>query len=356
MTIFLVSLRCNPAFLQHLIAYAKAMRELGFEPAFLLDPAYKRFSELEPVAPILEACVPPRVPADARAIFFNPSLKNRSLAAALKHQGAQVIYIYHEPWQFSLAYLYGEGMLATLRAILAHRFTTPVLKLADEVIVESQYGLQQYSRSDIKFNSNPVYFPQIYDDDAKLQLDTQVSQKVYFSYIGNPCRAHGFDQFLGFVRYAILHGVDLRFLIASRHELPSTVYRDPALTKGRKKIEIRCGRPLSNQEMNRCYAESYCVWNVYRRSTQSGVLPKAFMFGAPVLASRIGSFPEYVAEGFNGRFVSGDDPEAILAATAEFRNNQERYFTNCRKSFLETFYYRAKLRELRIALEGVRST
>jgi len=48
----LVSLRFNPAFIQFLIAYAKAVRALGYEPGFVLDPAYRRFTELKDVAPL----------------------------------------------------------------------------------------------------------------------------------------------------------------------------------------------------------------------------------------------------------------------------------------------------------------
>lgn len=349
--VVLVSLRFNPAFTQFLIAYAKAVRELGHEASFLLDPTYARFPELVNVAPIFELGKAPLANSWTHAVFLNPSVENRELAAALKRDGTKILYVYHEPWQMSLRYLMDEGLLATLRAALAHHFTIPILKLADKVILASRYGLSQYQKADARFNRNPVYFPLIFDDDAPGDVAELLLQKRYFGYIGNLCRAHGFDQYLSFMRHALRRGTDLRFLIASRSPFPGHILNDPLISLNLDKIEMRCGRPLANDEMNRCYAESFCVWNIYRRSTQSAVLPKAFMFGTPVLASRIGSFPEYVRDGYNGRFAPGNDTESIGRALEDIRANPMRYVTSCRQSFTETFFYRSQLRDLSLLLE-----
>lgn len=344
--IALVSLRFNPAFIQFLIAYAKAIRELGHEVEFLLDPAYGRFRELEETAPILGLNQVPARASWTHAIFLNPSVENRKLAIGLRSHGTKILYVFHEPWQLSLRYLWGEGFLATCKAVAAHRITIPSLELADTVILASQYGLDQYRKADVRFNRNPVYFPLILDDEAPRDVAELPRQKRYFSFIGGLCRAHGFDQYLAYIRHAIQRGSDVQFLIASRNHLPQSILKDPILRQNLDKIEIRCGRPLGNEEMNRCYAESFCVWNVYRRSTQSAVLPKALMFGAPVLASRIGSFPEFITEGRNGRFASGDDLIGISDALVHFRTHTETYGEQCRKTFLETFYYRSRLKDL----------
>jgi glycosyltransferase involved in cell wall biosynthesis len=116
------------------------------------------------------------------------------------------------------------------------------------------------------------------------------------------------------------------------------------------RIVIRAGRTLSNAEINDCYAQSVCVWNVYRRSTQSGVLPNAFMCGTPVVASRAGAFPEFVEDGATGRFLEGDNREGIAAAFEDMRSNAAQYSRNCRKKFLETFHYKANLESLRAIL------
>ena len=57
---------------------------------------------------------------------------------------------------------------------------------------------------------------------------------------------------------------------------------------------VQQGRPLTEEEMSAAYRRSVATWNGYRRSTQSGVLPNAFMQGTPVIATKLGSFEEFV--------------------------------------------------------------
>ncbi|HEY2469955.1 MAG TPA: glycosyltransferase [Terracidiphilus sp.] len=349
-TVAIVSLRFNPAFLQHLIAFAKAVRELGLEPQFLLDREYERFSELTQVAPMCHSYERSSATAWSHAIFLNASTGNPELAMALHRDNVKIVYVYHEPWHMSGQYFWSEGIIGTAKAIAAHRLTVPVLKLSATVILESRFGMRMYEQADARYNSNYVYFPQIYDDDVQVELSDLVHGKRYFSFLGTLCRSHGFDQYLGFMLGALERGADLRFLIASRNALPPSLEKDARFQQSRDRIEIRCGRPLTNDEMNRCYAESFCVWNVYRRSTQSGVLPKAMMFGTPVLASAAGSFPEYVRDGENGRFVDAEQTDAILSALEDIQRNIPSYAANCRKSFRDNFFYQSQVPELRLIL------
>jgi glycosyltransferase involved in cell wall biosynthesis len=353
----LVSLRCNPAHIQLLIAYAKAIQSLDLEAVFLLDPAYSRFSELGNAAPILE---PGKARLNSRwdcAIFFNPSLKNLETAKSLKKHGTRILYILHEPWQMSPSYVKDEGVRAAGMAILAHRSTLPVLRAADHIILQSQYGLQIYRSKDARYNGSASYIPLLYDDDLRDDMSSLIQKKRYFSYIGNPCRAHGFDQFLNVVRLSLQQNRDIQFLIASGgHSLPKGCLSDPIFTQNSCRIEIQSGRRLSNDEINSYYAQSICVWNVYRRSTQSGVLPKAFMFGAPVVCSTVGSFPEFVTSGRNGEIVSARDPECIIEAFQRFKEDLVSYATRCRRDFMSTFYYRAHLRDLSDLLSDLTSS
>jgi len=344
--VVIISLRFNPAFTQHLIAYAKAARELGHEPEFLLDPTYRDFPELNLARSHYESVTNTPAGAWSYAIFLNPSLENEKLAITLKQQGAKISYLYHEPWQMSLHYLWSEGLVGTLKAIMAHHVTIPALKLADTVVVPSRYGLQKYRQSDARYNANGIYMPLLYDDEAHSAIPESLTEKRYFGYIGSLCRSHGFDQYLSFVRYALQRDLKISFLIASRNPLPAGTASDPLFSQNPDRVKIHCGKPLGN-EINRFYAESICVWNLYRRSTQSGVLPKAFMFGTPVIAENIGSFPEFIQDGLNGRFASARDHQGIWTAFEDIRSNIAAYAANSRRTFLETFYYRARLEDLR---------
>jgi glycosyltransferase involved in cell wall biosynthesis len=345
-TILLLSLRANPAFVQHLAAYAKGVSELGYSPAFLLDPAYKAYSNLEEIGPCLDSLDSALAAHPSHAIFLNPAMANVQAARRLKKAGARILYLYHEPWQMSRQYLQGEGFGASCRATLAHRFTIPLLRIADQVIVPSQFALSVYQASDVRFNPRVAYLPLLYDDDGPSDVLPLLPQKKYFSYIGKPCRAHAFDQFLQTMRTAFQRELDVTFLIASRFPLPDGLFDDETFAKNRDRIEVRCGRLLTNQQINACYEQSICVWNIYRRSTQSGVLPKALMFGTPLLGSNTGSFPEFLADSLSGQILPGDDPQGILEAFQQFQDRLASYAEGCRRKFLSTFYYRTRLKDL----------
>ena len=343
----LVSLRFTPAIVQHLVAYAKALRELGFTVEVVLDRAYSEFSELAEMTCASTEEQDLERASFSHAIFFNVAFENAALANRLKRRGARIIYIYHEPWEASFAFLRTDGFGIRIKAAIAHRVSRPLLKIADLVLVGSKYGLNAYRRADARYNPRASCLPLIYDDEAGRPTREMVQQKLCFSYLGNIGRVHGFDQFIRTMRESLLRNSNMRFMIASRFPLPEFVLRDDVIRRNLDKIEVMCGRTLTNEEINGCYRRSFGVWNVYRRSMQSGVLPKAFMHGTPVVASRVGSFPEYVRDGFNGRFASGDDPGGVLSVLDEIRERSDEYADNCRQSFLDIFHYKSKLEELR---------
>lgn len=337
-----LSLRFNPGLMCFLKGYAKALQALACEVAFLLDEDYRRFPELESVAPVL-GLQALREQNWTHAIFLNPSVANRAAAETLRQRKTKILYVLHEPWQISLNYVRVEGLVSTLRGIMAHGATVPVLKLADTVLIPSQYGLNVYKRTDARLNPQAVYLPLILDDEAPPYAAENLTRKRYFGFVGALNRSHGFDQYLDFLRRMLVQEKDLHFLVASRRPFPATVARDRLIREHADRIEIRCGQPLSDEEINRCYADCFCIWNLYRRSTQSGVLPKAFMCGTPVVASRIGSFPEYIQDGVNGRFADTRNPEDIEEAVTEIGLNLAQYAQNCRQTFWNTFYYGAQL-------------
>lgn len=348
-----ISLRFNPGFLQTLIGYARALGGLGIVTEFLVDPLYEGFEEVAAAGPLIAY----RGAAISKtwdiAIFLNPSIDNYRVGIQLKTCGAKILYLYHEPWQLSLAYVRHEGLRGAARAMAAHRATVPVLRLADRILLPSKTALEIYRQVDAHHNSNAIYFPLIFEDQAQRSIADLLAQKRYFSFIGNPCRSHGFDHYIDVIRYGIRAGHKIQFLIASRFPVPKVVLRDPILRNNLHRIELRCGRPLSEEEINGCFAASFSVWNLYRRTTQSGVLPKAFMFGAPVIASRIGSFPESVRDGWNGRFADPRDLEDVWDAVQYMQKNLSSFARNCRTTFREAFYYGSNVDALKKILDSL---
>jgi|HubBroStandDraft_5_1064220.scaffolds.fasta_scaffold37202_3 glycosyltransferase involved in cell wall biosynthesis len=341
--IAVISLRFNPAFVQHAVAFAKLAREAMHEPAFILDNKYESFPELKAVAPIFGVESARTLDSLTHAIFLNASPENQKLAVELKARNVKLYYILHEPWQISWNFITSEGLQQSIKTLLAHYLTTPVLRLSENVLLASHFGLEAYQKHDVKYNQHYAYFPLIYDDKPIKDVQAVVAKKQYFGFLGSLCRAHGFDHYLSFMRYAFEQGLDVRFLIASRYPLSESIRKQPIIARNLNRIEIRCGRALSNEEMDQCYAESISIWMLYRRCTQSGVLPKAMMHGAPVIAAPIGAIPEQITEGVNGRFSRALDHARTWDAFRDISTAREVYFENCRQTFLTQFYYRSML-------------
>lgn len=90
----------------------------------------------------------------------------------------------------------------------------------------------------------------------------------------------------------------------------------PALAE----LEIRPGL-LSDAEFADLIRRCAAVLLPYRVSSQSGVLATAFSAGRPVIASAVGSFPEYIEDGVNGLLIPPGDPMALADAIVSLRED-----------------------------------
>jgi glycosyltransferase involved in cell wall biosynthesis len=224
------------------------------------------------------------------------------------------------------------------------------------VIVPSKYALNLYKNKDIKYNENVLMIPLLFDDELDEEVD--ITKKQYFSYIGHAVKGHAFDVYIELIKHIYKQGVDMKFQIATRTDLSRLLKKDKILQEMIEKeiLKIAHGRPLPNSEINRAYKESFCIWNVYRRSTQSGVLPKAFMFGTPVLASNVGSFGEFIREGENGLIIDKTamkDFDLILASVEDIKRNLVFYSKNARETFLKIFFYKNCIENFRTILNSL---
>ena len=132
-----------------------------------------------------------------------------------------------------------------------------------------------------------------------------------------------------------------KFLIATRSDVPerlSTVI-EQCVSSGR--LVVQSGIPMTNDQINRFFAQSYVVWNAYKRSMQSGVLPKAYMFGTPVIVSTSNQ-SEYFEDGVHGVLISSEYSIAEFEnAVLKLQLNWSDVSRNCRASFLRNFEYHA---------------
>lgn len=90
--------------------------------------------------------------------------------------------------------------------------------------------------------------------------------------------------------------------------------RDLGLT-GR--VELR-PRYHTEQETAELFARSDAVVLPYRSATASGVVPIAYHYNKPVIATRVGGLPDAVIDGTTGKLIEPDNIDSLADAINEF--------------------------------------
>jgi glycosyltransferase involved in cell wall biosynthesis len=332
------SLFFNPSFVSQLAGFGRAFSEAESDVGFVLHPGYESFGDLGNIAPVsyYGHVAEETLDTFTHVIIYNAAIPNPLFALKMKRRGCKVAYVYHEP-SVPIRKVWGKLTVGNIARLSVSRiFSRLTLYSSDLIVLPSREAWNSYQVCESRYNGNMLEMPLIFEDGYQ-GLSPQPRTK--FSYIGTISHAHAFDQFLAFMRYALHENLGIEFLIASRHDVPDGAI--PEEHRGR--VVLRCGRPLTSTEINECYAQSLCVWNLYRHSTQSGVMANAFMCGAPVIASRTGSFLGFVRDGYNGKFANASNYTEVAEAFREIAGAADRYSENSRRTFETTFYYRSQL-------------
>jgi glycosyltransferase involved in cell wall biosynthesis len=108
--------------------------------------------------------------------------------------------------------------------------------------------------------------------------------------------------------------VDLRLTVAGELWMPAVRLRHAAAAAGvADRVDLRPGY-VPDDEMEALLAAHHLLIAPYRSGTVSGVIPLAFSAGRPVVATRVGSIPEVVADGVTGSLADPADPTGLADA------------------------------------------
>ncbi len=349
MRALVVSLNFNPGHFSHLVANYKLLEELGYKPYLYIhssfnemDPQnlYRRINFMKDIN---------KMEAISLSVFWFPSLKN--IAEIIKLRlffHTKIFYVYHEPFDSFVSY-YEAGFEPSkiLKIYLINIVNIFILILSHQIILPSVSALSLYKKKYLRINRRFVMMPLLFDDE---NID-EISKipKKYISYIGTVASDHAFDKFVNFINQAIKGNwfSDVNFLIATSSKIPDKerCIIETYISLGR--VVVVEGNYMKNDQINRYYQESYIVWNAYHRSMQSGVLPKAYMFGAAVLVLRRNASP-FIDDYKTGILITNNsDVKEIKNAIEEIISKAEFFRRNCRIKFLNTFYYKSYITEYR---------
>ena len=80
-------------------------------------------------------------------------------------------------------------------------------------------------------------------------------------------------------------------------------------------------RFISNQELPGFFRDAAVVVLPYTSASQSGIMPLAYAFGKPVVATRVGELPDVVVDGVTGLLVEPGDPGLLADAIVTLLSN-----------------------------------
>jgi glycosyltransferase involved in cell wall biosynthesis len=113
-------------------------------------------------------------------------------------------------------------------------------------------------------------------------------------------------------------GIEFQARIAGEFYLDAGHYRALASREGLAGRIEWWDRYIPNEDVPALFREADVVLLPYTEATQSGVVPVAYQFGVPVIATRVGGLSEVVLEGRTGLLVPPRDPAALAAAVRRF--------------------------------------
>lgn len=340
-----VSLSFHPGHFSHLVANYRLLDEAGFTPWMYVHPD---FNVMDPVNEFRKVTSPAELSLlgpIGLAVFWFPALKNIPEIVRLRIRWrARIVYMFHEPFDSIRRYRASGFSVARVAKIWAINLVNIlVLLLSHAVILPSRSAYRCYEEKYRRLSLPYSLVPLLFDDEAGPSASPD--GKRYIAYIGTVAPDHAFDRFVAFADQAMSEQwfPGQTFAIATSSTIPSAdrALLQPHIDAGR--LVVTSAHALSTAEINGFFRDSLVVWNAYNRSMQSGILPKAFMFGTAVISvSRNAN--DHVQDGVTGVLVDDNaDAEAIRRAVHRVLERREAFFGACRRAFLDTFYYRNRL-------------
>ena len=337
MRAYIVSLNFNPGHVSHLMASYKQCQEIGYDAWLYID---RKFIDFVPQNSQYIVYGESKPVDCGLAIFVFPSQRNLKEILWLKAKRCQkIVYIFHEPLdKYSTYRAAGFSRKKMLKLRIINMVNALTVRWSDVILLPSRKAVDYYKMNRLYRNDNYHYLPLLYDDEWDDTLESV--ERKYFSYIGHVAEDHSFQEYMDFVSQAISSGdlSGIKFLIATRSKVAHDASIAKLLNTGR--LELTEGAPMTDGQINHYYASSVAIWNAYTRTTQSGVLAKAFMFGTPAIVMKK-NLSEFVEDGKDVVAINDNTSyEEIRQAVEYMKHDFQSFSAACRKRFLNTFYYR----------------
>lgn len=235
----------------------------------------------------------------------------------------------HEPYKDQKR-IYGSKAIIIW---LIEWFQSLSLRYIDFIILHSSRGLRLFEQRYPKFSGGKYLIPLQFKDEELLSLN---GKRRYLSFLGRADRAKGIDLFFSFVEELAEIAGDWQFQIVTSSNILGHLEKLSPLA--RQKLWVINKPQLTDRDLRQAAASSLSVLALYKETMQSGVIPVAWMQGAPVIGTDIEGITEWIRDRETGVIVSRSPtaPE-IEAAITYIRTHFDEMSARCRSAYLSNF-------------------
>jgi hypothetical protein len=353
MKIVIASYKFNPAHLSHIIAMSRIYSNHGHNVYHRVN---EKYLDLQPEGGLRFISLKELLALNKNDVFivYAPSLSALIESCLIRILvNPLVVYFLHEPFTGIRSYIKaGFGFLKALRISIIALVSYLNCKISDSIVLSSAkaYEAATFGKNNLKKYKRVNL---LFLDESK-NIDLSLPSRRYVSYIGTIAEDHAFSEFVNLVYEGVIAGrvIGEKFLIATKSNIPKHLLPKIDHCRNLGYLTVVSGAPMTNLEINAYYANSFAVWNAYKRSMQSGVLPKSYMFGSPVISCDLNN-SEYFINKIHGVSIDGSySLDNFLGAVRMIKSNFEEMSINCRKNYLLNFDMSAQSEQILSLLGG----
>ena len=256
-------------------------------------------------------------------------------ALLLKMLGFKIIFTQHDPIQHS-----GEP-----RKHIQSIINRLQLIIGDYIVVPShlfkEYMVKKWK---VKEKKVVVYPHGHYAFFLKYKNKGVKEEENTILFFGRILKYKGLDLLLKSLLILKKEGYKFKLIIAGAGDLKP--YKK-LLEKIKENVEIH-NRYIREEEIPHFFQRASIVALTYHDATQSGIIAIAYPFGKPVIATNVGSLPEFVIEGKTG-YIVDKNPDEIAKAIKKIlysRSTREEMKNNCKKITYEILDWEKNLKKI----------
>ncbi len=187
---------------------------------------------------------------------------------------------------------------------------------ADAYFFHSDYSVSLYRAYVEKRNNKTFQIGMKPYSIISKYLKTKRNSKEFILFFGRVSSYKGIDMLLAAIPKILLKFPNEIFMIVGRSDTNMEKNINQHVNHQIKYID----EYVSTEELANIITDAKFVVCPYRDATQSGVLMTSFALNVPVVATNVGSFPEYIQDDYNGK-LSNPSVEDISDAICEALEN-----------------------------------